>query len=56
MRKKEFDIPVETTPTEERPPIPPTILPSGQVIWPTRALLFPTGYAERTVVPSQRKK
>jgi hypothetical protein len=56
MLEKDFDIPVTTVPTEKRPPIPPTILPNGHVIWPTRALLFPTGYAERTVAPRQPKK
>jgi hypothetical protein len=56
MPNEDFDGPVETRPTEERPPIAPTILPNGVVIWPNRALLFPTGYPERTVVPRKQKQ
>jgi hypothetical protein len=56
MLKEDFDGPVELVPTEKRPPIPPTILPNGAVIWPNRALLFPTGYAARTAIPRKQKK
>jgi hypothetical protein len=47
--------PVELIKTEKRPPIPLFIPARGPAVWPTRALLFPTGYAERSVAPRQRK-
>jgi hypothetical protein len=46
---------LEIVRTEARPPIPLFIPSRGPAVWPTRALLFPRGYAERSVASHQRK-
>ncbi len=56
MLKEDFDGPVDLVPTKKRPVLPPTITPSGAVIWPARSLFFPTGHPARTAVPRQQKK
>jgi hypothetical protein len=46
---------VEIVKTEKRPPIPLFIPPRGPAVWPTRALLFPMGYAEHSVASRHKK-